>query len=327
MNFKNELERRCYEVASNALGSSVRLEHNKRLQIESALFPEVASFKGPPAKEIDVLVVDLLDTPKITVLVSCKEFAKRSEPAHVQEWGAVVRTMNNYSDGTLYFGLVVSSSGFTNGCEPWATSHNLGLVPPLKGKNLAFAPDTVLRMFERSLTALCKRVRLRWRDLIEASAFFDFIYSLVADFEGHEEVAQNGRYYVLPQGWASSFGEMYSSLAGRVVEDLAALTDGRTILRLSGGVSCLFNGSKIEFGSGISLDHPVIASPECSKNFEGEPCTLDFIKRVVINLPVTSAADFGDYVEFGLDKRFNLGMHGKGFHLVSTENPPSDNRL
>jgi hypothetical protein len=327
MKFKNTLERRCYEIACNALGSSVQIEHNKRLQIESALFPEVASFKGPPAKEIDVLVVELLDSPKITLLVSCKEFAKRAEPAHVHEWAAVVRTMNNYSDGTIYLGMVVSSSGFTSGCEAWATSHNLGLVPPLKGKNLAFAPDTVLRMFERSLNALGRRVRLRSRDLTEPPAFFDFIYSLVADFEGHEEIAQDGRYYVLPQRWISSFGEMYSSLAGRLVEDLVALADGRTILRLSGDISCRFTGSNVEFGSGISPISSVIASPVCSKNFEGEPCTLDFIKGVVTNLPVTSAADFGDYIEFGLDRRFNLGMHGRGFHLVSTENPTSDHRL
>lgn len=327
MKFKNELEQRCYEIARNALGPSVEMEHNKRLQIESALFPEVASFKGPPAKEIDVIVVALLDSPKIALLVSCKEFAKRAEPAHVQEWAAVVRTMNNYSDGTLYLGMVVSSRGFTSGCEAWATSHNLGLVPPLKGKNLAFAPNTVLRMFERGLIALQKRVRLRSSDLTEAPAFFDFIYSLVADFEGHEEVAQDGRYYVLPQRWISSFGEMYSSLAGHRVEDLVAFADGKTILRLSGDVACLFAGSTVEFGLGISPDSLVIASPICSKNFEGEPCTLDFIKSVVTNLPVTSAADFGDYVEFGLDQRFNLGMNGRGFRLVSTENPPSDHRL
>jgi len=80
-------------------------------------------------------------------------------------------------------------------------------------------------------------------------------------------------------------------------------------------------------GSGISPDGSVIASPVCSKNFEGEPCALDFIKGVVTNLPVTSAADFGDYIEFGLDRRFNLGLRGGGFHLVSTENPTSDHRL
>ena len=49
MNFKNDLEKRCFEVASDVLGSSVRMEHNKRIQIENALYAEVASFRGPPA--------------------------------------------------------------------------------------------------------------------------------------------------------------------------------------------------------------------------------------------------------------------------------------
>jgi hypothetical protein len=323
MKFKNALEQRCFEIARDALGPSVQMEHNKRLQIESALFPEVAAFKGPPAKEIDVIVAELLDSPKITLLVSCKDFAKRAEPAHIQEWAAVVRTMNNYSGSTLYLGMVVSSNGFTSGCEAWATSHNLGLIPPLKGKNLSFAPDTVFRMFERSLIALRKRVQLRSGGLAEAPAFFDFVYSLIADFEGHEEIAQDGRYYVFPDRWVSSFGEMYSSLAGRQVEDLIVTADGATILQLSGRVLCRFTGSNIEFGLGIRPGSPLLSAPDCVKNIEREPCTLDFIKSMTTNLPVTSAADFGDYVEFGLDRRFNLGMHIGGFHLVSTENPVS----
>lgn len=258
MNFKNELEQRCFEMARSALGPTVRMEHNKRLEIESALFAEVAVFRGPPAKEIDVLAADLRDSPKITLLVSCKELAKRAEPAHVQEWAAVVRTMNKYSDGTLYLGMVVSSKGFTSGCEAWATSHNLALIPPLKGKNIAFSPDTVLRMFQRSLIALHKRVQLRSSDLAEAPAFFDFVYSLITDFEGHDEVAHEGKYYAFPQRWVSSFGEMYSCLAGHQVQDLIVTENGATILQLSGGVSCRFTGSNIEFGSGILPGTPFL---------------------------------------------------------------------
>src|ERR1035437_5739467 len=143
MNFKNALEEHCFEIARDTLGSSVQVEHNKRVEIESALFPEVAAFKGPPSKEVDVLVAQLLERPKIMLLISCKEFSKRAEPAHVQEWAAVVRTLNTYAEGTRYLGLIVSSNGFTSGCEPWATSYNLGIIPPLKGKNIAFSPDAV----------------------------------------------------------------------------------------------------------------------------------------------------------------------------------------
>jgi hypothetical protein len=198
---------------------------------------------------------------------------------------------------------------------------------PLKGRNIVFAPDTVLRMFKRSLIALRKRIQLRSSDLTEAPAFFDFIYSLIADYEGHEEVAQNGRYYVFPQRWMSSFGEMYSCLAGRQVQELLVTEDGATILQLSGGVSCRFTGSNVEFGSGITPGGNPLLAPVCLKNLEGDSCTLEFVKSVAIGLPVTSAADFGDCIEFGLDRRLNLGLRVEGFHIVSTENPASTHSL
>jgi hypothetical protein len=164
---------------------------------------------------MDVLVAELLDRPKVVLLVSCKRLSRRAEPAHVQEWCAVVQTMNKYSDSTLYFGLVLSPTGSTSGCEAWATSHNMGIVPSLKGRRLAFSEETVLRMFERVLLGLRARVRLQVDDLKAAPSFFEFVYHLVTDFEGHQEVASDGRYFLVPQGWVSSFGEMYSTIAGR----------------------------------------------------------------------------------------------------------------
>jgi len=326
MNFKNELERQCFEIAERALGSGVTIEHNKKIQIESALFSEVASFKGPPAKEVDVLVAELTDQPKVVLLVSCKLFSRRAEPAHIQEWCAVVQAMNRYSGGTFFLGLVVSPAGFTSGCEAWATSHNIGIVPPLKGRNLAFNEDSVLRMFERVLIALRARVRLQIDDLRTAPAFFDFVYRLVADFEGHQDAAANGRYFLLPQRWVSSFGEMYSAIAGRTVEDIWAV-DGATVMTLSGGVVFLFSEERVCFGndSGITKETP--ATPQCHKNIDMDPCTLEFIKSIVVGKSVTSAGDFGKYIEFGIDQRFNLGLHKTGFHLISTENPIETHRL
>jgi hypothetical protein len=80
----------------------------------------------------------------------------------------------------------------------------MGLIPPLKGRQLVFPPDTVFRMFERSLVGLRARAGLRVSDLAAAPEFFDFVYSLVSDFEGHEEAAREGRYFIFPQGWVSS---------------------------------------------------------------------------------------------------------------------------
>lgn len=326
MTFKNELERKCFETAERALGGGVTIEHNKTIQIESALFPEVASFKGPPAKEVDVLIADLLTEPKVRLLVSCKLLSRPAEPAHVQEWCAVVQTMNRYSDGTIYFGLVLSPTGFISGCEAWATSHNVAIVPPLKGRRLAFNEDTVLRMFERVLIALRARVRLQVDDLRAAPAFFDFVFRLVGDFEGHQDAVTDGRYLLVPQGWASSFGEMYSAIADRKIENLWGV-QGATVIKLSGGVTLQFRQSQVQFGHDprIEPDTPLI--PECRKNIEMEPCTLDFVKSIAIGKPITSAGDFGSYLELGLDHRFNLGLHEQGFHLISTQNPIQEHRL
>jgi hypothetical protein len=326
MNFKNELERQCYEIAERVLGGGVTIDHNKKIQIESALFSEVASFKGPPAKEVDVLVAELIDQPKVVLLVSCKLFSRRAEPAHIQEWCAVVQTMNRYSGGTLFLGLVVSAAGFTSGCEAWATSHNIGIVPPLKGRNLSFSEDSVLRMFERVLIAISARVRLQIDDLRTAPAFFDFVYRLVADYEGHQDAAVDGRYFLLPQRWASSFGEMYSAIASRTVEDIWAV-EGATVMTLSGGVVLLFSEVAICFGNDTEIAKKALSTPQCHKNIDAEPCTLEFIKSIVVGKTVTSAGDFGNYIEFGIDQRFNMGLHKLGFHLISTENPIEIHRL
>jgi hypothetical protein len=326
MSFKNELERRCFEIAERALRSGVTILHNKTIQIERALFSEVASFKGPPSKEVDVLVAELLDQPKVVLLVSCKLLSRRAEPAHVQEWCAVVQTMNRYSEGTLYFGLVVSPIGFTSGCEAWATSHNVGIVPPLKGRRLAFHENTVLRMFERVLVALRARVRLETDDLRTAPAFFDFVYRLVADFEGHEDAVADARYFLLPQDWASSFGEMYSAIGGRIVEDLWAV-EGAALMRLSSGVALRFSEVRVDFGPDPGITAGTSVLPQCRKNIDMEPCTLDFIKSIAVGKPITSAGDFGHYIEVGLDQCFNLGLHKVGFHLISTENPGEEHGL
>lgn len=327
MNFKNQLERRCFEIAERALHGGVTIEHNKTIQIEAALFPEVASFQGPPAKEVDVLAAELLDQPKVTLLVSCKQLSRRAEPTHAQEWGAVVATMNKYSRQTLYLGLVVSPAGFSSGCEPWATSHNIGIIPPLKGRNLAFDEDTVLRMFERTLVALRARVRLRVDDLRTPPAFFDFVYRLVADFEGHQEAAVNGRYLLLPHGWPSSFGEMYQAIGGRTIQDLWA-DQGGSVVKFSGDVTLRFSSAHVQFGHGSQTDRPPPPVPsECRKNIELEPCTIDFVRSIAVGKSIMSAGDFGSYLEVGLDNRFNLGLHMTGFHLISTESPVEGHRL
>jgi hypothetical protein len=245
----------------------------------------------------------------------------------VQEWSAVVQTMNRYADGTLYFGLVVCPTGFTSGCEAWATSHNLGIVPPLKGRRLSFEEDTVLRMFERVIGALKTRVRKRSDDLAAPPAFFDFVYRLVSDFEGHQEATPDGRYSLLPRGWPSSFGELYHTIGTRTIRDLWASPVG-TALSLSGDVVIRFGHGRIEFGHTPGIVKPTdVVAVTCYKNPEVEPCTIDFVRSIALGKTVSSAGDFGGYLEVGLAQRFNLGLHDHTFHIISTENPLDEHRL
>lgn len=326
MNFKNDLERKCFEAAERTLGSHVGIEHNKTITIESALCPEVASFKGPPKKEIDVLVARILDDPKVVLLVSCKQFSRRAEPAHIQEWAAVVQTMNRYSDETTCFGLVLSPIGFTSGSESWATTHNLALLPPMKGKSIAFNEDTVLRMFERILKAFHARARIRFDDLVKPPSFYDFVFRLSADYEGHQEATVDARFCLVPQNWPSSFGEMYSAMAGRKVDELVAV-QGATAIKLSGGIVLRFEGNRIAVGPDPLAATGTPVDPQCRKNLSMQPCSMDFIGNLVRGKAISSAGDFGEYIEFGLDKCLNLGLHKTGFHLISTEGFADENLL
>lgn len=92
MNFKNELERQLFESAQAVCGNDATIEHNKTIQIEVALASEVASFVGPPKKEIDVIVASFQHDPSLKILTSSKNYGdSKAEPADVQEWAAVVK--------------------------------------------------------------------------------------------------------------------------------------------------------------------------------------------------------------------------------------------
>jgi len=326
MNFKNELERQVFEIAHKVCGDGVTVEHNKVLAIERALMPEVASFAGPPKKEIDVITARI--NPNISILVSCKEFeGSKAEPAHVQEWCAVVQTMNRYSDGTKYLGLVVCPTGFTKGCEPWATSHNIGLIPPLKGKKLEFPPETVLKMFERVIGAISKRIPLAYVDLLSAPAFFDFVFRLVVGFEGHEEHRAGGvRYVRLGSGWQSSFSELFECLKGHLIADIRS-AKGLTGLLCDGALAFYFNGETVSYGADDGLMGKTPTLPACKKNMTFDNCDFELLKKLAIGQRITSAADFGDHFEFGLEGEMNLGFYPELLYIVSTKNPIVEHQL
>lgn len=88
-----------------------------------------------------------------------------------------------------------------------------------------------------------------------------------------------------------------------------------------------FSEIRVDFGKNPQIAQGPPITPQCWKNIDMEPCTLDFIKAIAVGKSITSAGDFGNYIEVGLDQRFNLGLHQVGFHLISTENPMEEHRL
>jgi hypothetical protein len=149
---------------------------------------------------------------------------------------------------------------------------------------------------------------------------------MISDYEGREETARDSRYFKAPKGWLSFFGEMYSTIEGHLVEDLIAIRSA-TIMKLSGGLILRFDGSRVDYGQSVELGKGEQVESSCRKNIEFEECSLEFLKSIAIGKRITSAGDFGNYVEFGLDQRFNLGLHRDGFNIISTENPIKDHRL
>jgi hypothetical protein len=327
--FKNELERRTFEIAQRVCGEVALIEHNKTLRIETASSPEVASFVGPPKKEIDVITAGFDQNPDVKILISCKEYRQsKAEPADVQEWAAAVRTMNYYATATKYLGLVISPSGFTSGCEPWATSYNLGVIPPLKGKPLKFPADTCDQMFERVLTAFKKRLHFPHAALFEAPQFYEFVYHLTEAFEGRDQSARDfgERYRVLGKGWLSSFQEVVRTFTNHAIQDIETTSAGM-YLSFSGDLTFRMIGKQILFGSndGAIEGHSVAVT--CEKNFYGTPCSLDFIKKLVVGQKVTSAGDWGVRFEFGLSDDLMLAIEPDRIQVYRTRNPIDQNLL
>jgi hypothetical protein len=327
MNFKNTLERDCYNAARKVCGGDVNVEHNKTLTIATAICREVASFAGPPKKEIDVITARLRENPALDLLISCKEFGEhKAEPAHVQEWAAVVHTMNKYAKDTAYLGIVVCPSGFTKGCEPWATTSNLALIPPLKGNNMVFPPERTIVMFERVLRALKKRLSFPYEDILSPPEFYDFAYRLTSDFEGHELSDTTGIRYVLTKtAWKSSFAELVSALMGKEIAEVLA-TANYTGLRFTDGTVFRFTEKAIAFGLDDAHEE-AFQTPVCKKNLSMDDCTFEDVKAYVIGQTIRSAGDFGTYFEFGISNDINVGFHLGTIHAISTRNPPDENKL
>jgi hypothetical protein len=330
MNFKNNFEKTIFEATQAIFGTSATIEHNKVLRIESALYTELASFTGPPKKEIDVISANFGENPTASLLISCKDFkGSKVEPADVQEWAAVLNAMSKYSSSTKYFGLIICPNGFTNGCESWATSSNLALIPPLKGKSLKYSESTIVKMFKRAISGFKRRVAFPFEELCNPPHFYNFVYNLTSDFEGFEENARESgsRYILLPNNWHSSFGELAKVCIGKKIKKILC-SENSIGLQFNDDYLFLLEGKRILFGNMPSFSILKPVEPDCYKNISMQKCDLDFVNKLILNKTISSAGDFGTYFEFGIESVMNIGFHPNNkIHIVSIVNPITENDL
>lgn len=179
MDFKNDFEESCYNTCRTFLSNEkITIEHNYTIKTEK----EIVSFTGKPKKEVDVITLDIPNNIKL--LISCKDFKRNAPPEAIQEWGNVIKVLNEQSTVSSYFGLVVSSKGFSEGCEVWAKTNNLGLIPPYRGDKNNFTKKQVLKMLQRVIHVFLRSIeRQRPEALIGDGNFYWMCYKTTADID------------------------------------------------------------------------------------------------------------------------------------------------
>lgn len=309
MKFKNDFEKKIYLIAKEIFGSDTSVEHNKEIQIEDGLYYDVASFSGPPKKEIDVISINLGNKEDVSLLISCKDFSKsKAEPVHIQEWNSVITTMNKYSKGTKYIGMVICTGGFTSGCESWATSANIALIPPMKGIDITYRRDDIFKMVRRVLTSLKNRLNYPLENELHPPFFYDFCYSLTKTFEGYATSELSDRYKLSEELWKSSFSELVSILIGKTLLKIVS-RDKEIVLYLEDYYLIYTNNNEIHYGVNKSnFDDLCTDCPICKRDFLSKDISFEQVKQKVLNKKITSAGDFNGYIEFGINGELNLGI-------------------
>lgn len=317
MEFKNQFEKAIYDIAIDVFGGeSAQIEHNKVIYIEDKTARSTISFAGPPKKEIDVLSVTISKELKTQLLISCKDFkTTKAEPAHVQEWCSVLSTMNKHAFESNYIGIVISSSGFSSGCEGWASSDNIALIPPLKGINITFSEEQIVRMFRRICIAILRRLKFPFEDLLIAPNFFDFCYSITSDFEGFIGANTSSRYKKVSKGWNSNFSELVNTLIGKKIESIH-FSNEKFYIILNENFVLSYSQNHIEFGEFDKLEIENEETPLCTKNINNEEISFESVRDLIIGAKVTSAADFQEYIELGINGKLNLGLLPNRIHAM-----------
>ncbi|MHB8581527.1 MAG: hypothetical protein ACYDA4_16915 [Ignavibacteriaceae bacterium] len=184
-------------------------------------------------------------------------------------------------------------------------------------------------MFQRVISGFKKRLAFPFEELSKPPFFYDFVYGLTSDFEGFEEATRKSgsRYFILPDNWHSSFGELVQKCIGKKIKRIIS-SDTSIGLQFDDDSLFLLEGSQILFGSMPSFSITKTVEPACYKNISRQKCDLNFVNQIVLSKAISSACDFGNYFEFGIDSIMNIGFYpSKQIHVVSTTNPITENDL
>jgi hypothetical protein len=262
----------------------------------------------PFKKEIDVLQASFVHQPNLKLLISCKNYSHKAEPADVQEWAAVTTAFNKYGKESQYLGVVICPAGFTSGCEGWATMHNLALIP-MVNTAVSFSYGTILRMTHRVVSALDKRLSFPYLSLHRPPRFYEFCYHLLDGFQNREHYIREQfgvRFLNLKWGMPSTFMELVHGLRGLRISDITI--EGAVGLLLSENNVLQCKDRTVRWGPQNKGIRGTGVHCKFTRFRSQESCEGKFILGAVARQRIVSLGDWGHTLELGLENHVNLSI-------------------
>lgn len=127
---------------------------------------------------------------------------------------------------------------------------------------------------------------------MEAPQFYEFVYRLTQGFEARDESQKEygERYRLIEKGWLSSFSEVVKTFMGKDIQEIETTSAG-VYIRFSDNLSLQLVGGQIRFGRDDGRVAGERITLKCEKNVFAEPCSFEFLKKLVVGQKVTSAGD------------------------------------
>ena len=163
-------------------------------------------------------------------------------------------------------------------------------------------------MFERSLTGFSKRINFNTDDLFVAPNFYNFFYDITSDFEGFILKDTSEKYKLTNTNYESSFSELVNTVLNKKIIKISSNSQFIQLNLCENLIFRYFKDNFIEFGQNDNINQENNYIPICKKNFLKSELTYEEFINDTIGKEITSAADFGKYFEFGINKEFNLGF-------------------